>query len=465
MTTIDTISPSGLDTLRAMVAGEVFAPGDQGYDEARRPWDLAADQRPAVVVFAESVVDVVRAVRFARSHGMRIAPQGTGHGALPLELLEDAMLLRTSRMRRVDIFPATYSARAEAGAQWEDVTVPASEYGLAALAGSSSNVGVTGYTLGGGLGWLARRYGLAANSVTAVEIVTPDGRLVRADADHDTDIFWAVRGGGGSLGVVTALEMTLYPVSELYAGALFFPIERAAEVLHAWRRWTDTVPDELTSWGRLLRMPPIDEVPEPLRGRAFVLVEAAYIGDALSGAGLIRPLRALGPELDTFAVIQAPALQRLHMDPESPVPGAGDGAFLAALPANAIDTLLALVGPGVQTPLMSVEIRHLGGALAREAVGAGAQPKIDAQYVIFAVGIAPTPELAEAARTHAQALKEALAPWHAGYDYYNFVETPAEAEVVLPPASYQRLREIKATYDPDQAIISAHPVRPAAVTT
>jgi UDP-N-acetylenolpyruvoylglucosamine reductase len=461
MATMETISPSSLETLRAMVAGDVFAPDDQGYDEARRAWDLAADQRPAAVVFAESVVDVVRAVRFARSQRMRIAPQGTGHGALPLELLEGAMLLRTSRMRRVDIFPSIRTARAEAGAQWEDVTVPASEYGLAALAGSSSNVGVTGYTLGGGMGWLARLYGLAANSVTAVEIVTPDGRLVRADADHEADIFWAVRGGGGSVGVVTALEMTLYPVSELYAGALFFGIERASEVLRAWRRWTDTVPDELTSLGRLLRMPPIDEVPEPLRGRAFVLVEAAYIGDAQSGGALIRPLRALGPELDTFAAIQAPALQQLHMDPESPVPGAGDGAFLAALPDNAIDTALALVGPGVQTPLQSVEIRHLGGALGREAVGAGAHPRIDAQYVIFAVGIAPTPELAEAARTHARALKEALAPWHAGYDYYNFLETPAAAEVALPPASSQRLREIKATYDPDQAIISAHPVRPA----
>jgi hypothetical protein len=200
-----------------------------------------------------------------------------------------------------------------------------------------------------------------------------------------------------------------------------------------------------------------------MRGRAFVLVEAAYLGPVQSGAALIRPLRALGPELDTFAAIQAPALQQLHMDPESPVPGAGDGAFLAALPDHAIQSALALVGPGVHTPLLSVEIRHLGGALSREAVGAGAQPKIDAQYVIFAVGIAPTPELAEATRMHARALKKALAPWHAGYDYYNFVETPSEAEVVLPPASYARLQKIKAAYDPDQAIISAHPVRPIGV--
>jgi hypothetical protein len=264
------------------------------------------------------------------------------------------------------------------------------------------------------------------------------------------------------VGVVTALEMTLYPVSELYAGAVFFPIERAAEVLHAWRRWTDTVPDELTSLSRLLRLPPLDEVPEPLRGRAFVLIEGAYLGDALSGAQLIRPLRDLGPAIDTFATIPAPALAQLNMDPDAPLPSVGDGAFLAALPAAAIDTVVALAGAGAQTPLEHLEIRHLGGALAREASGAGAQPKIDAQYVIFAAGIAPTPDLAAAARRKVRAVKEALAPWHAGYDYYNFVETPAEAEVVLPRASYERLREIKATYDPDQMIVSAHPVRPAA---
>jgi FAD/FMN-containing dehydrogenase len=456
-----TVTPSSLETLRAMVAGDVVAPGDQGYDQARQAWDLAVDQRPAVVVFAESVVDVVRAVRFARAHGLRIAPQATGHGALPLEELENAMLLRTSRMRRVDIFPAARMARAESGAQWENVTLPAGEHGLAALAGTSPNVGVTGYTLGGGMGWLTRRHGLAANSVTAVEIVTADSRLVRADGDHEADIFWAVRGGGGSVGVVTAIEMTLYPAAELYAGALLFPIERAKEVLHACRQWTDTVPDELTSLGRLLRVPAVDAVPEQLRGRAFVLVEAAYIGDAQSGAELLRPLRDLDPEIDTFATIPAPALAQLNMDPDAPTPVIGDGAFLASLPGEAIDTILARVGPGAPSPLQHVEIRHLGGALARDAPAAGALPRIDAPYLIFAASIAPTPELADAARKQARAVKTALAPWHAGYDYYNFVETPAEAEVVLPPGSYQRLREIKATYDPDQAIISTHPVRPA----
>ena len=303
------------------------------------------DERPAIVVEAESAADVARAVRYARAHRMRIAPQGTGHSAGPLEPLDGAMLLRTTRMRQVRIDPAARTARAEAGAIWQDVTVPAGQHGLAALAGSFPDVGVTGYTLGGGLSWLARRYGLAANSITAAELVTPGGDLVRADAGHNSDLFWAVRGGGGSVGVVTALEMRLYPVRELYAGDLFFPIQRAAEVLHAWREWTLAVPDEVTSIGHILRFPPLPEVPGPFRGRAFVIVEAACLGDADTGAELTGPLRRLGPELDTFAMIPAPALAQLNMDPGQPVPGVGDGAFLTDLPAAAVDALLTVAGP------------------------------------------------------------------------------------------------------------------------
>ena len=461
MTTSDIIAGRDLETLRAALTGGVLAVGDAGYDQARQAWNLAADERPAVVVMAESAADVAQAVRFACTRGMRIAPQGTGHGAGALEPLQGAMLLRTARIRRVQIDPVSRTARAEAGALWQDVTVPAGEHGLAALAGTSPNVGVTGYTLGGGIGWLARRYGLAANSVTAAEIVTPDGRLVRTEAGHEPDLFWAVRGGGGSVGVVTALEMRLYPVRELYAGALFFPIQRAAQVLHAWRAWTGTVPDEVTSLGRILRLPPLPEIPEPLRGRAFALVEAACLGDAGTGSDLLGPLRRLGPELDTFAMIPAPALQQLHMDPDQPVPNQGDGAFLADFPAAAIDALVALAGPDADTPLLSVEVRHLGGALARPAPGGGAQPDVGARYAVFAGGFTPTPELVGSVRAHAQAVKDALVPWHADYDYYNFEEIPAAASTVLPAASYHRLQEIKARYDPDQVIISTHPVWPA----
>jgi hypothetical protein len=458
MNITDDIAGRDLEALRAAVVGRVFVPGQAGYDQARQAWNLAVDTRPAVVVAAESAADVVKAVRYARAHRMRIAPQGTGHGAAPLEPLDGAMLLRTTRMRKVDIDPVNRIARVEAGAVWQDVIDPAGQHGLAALAGSSPNVGVTGYTLGGGLGWLARRYGLAANSVTAAELVTPGGHLVRADAGHEPYLFWAVRGGGG-VGVVTALEMRLYPVRELYAGDLFFPIQRAAEVLRAWREWTATVPDDVTSIGHILRLPPLPEVPEPLRGRAFAILEAACLADAGTGAELIGPLRRLGPELDTFAMIPAAALGQLNLDPTQPMPGQGDGAFLADFPAAAIDALVAVAGPDAETPPDSVEVRHLGGALARPVPG-GAQPSIDASYLLYAAGAALTPGLAGPVRAHTQAVKDGLAPWHAGYDYYNFEETPATASAVLPPDSFRRLQQIKAGYDPDQVIISAHPVWP-----
>jgi FAD/FMN-containing dehydrogenase len=449
--------------LEAAISGEVFVPGQAGYDQARQAWNLAVDQRPAVVVVAESAGDVAEAVRYARSHGLRIAPQGTGHDAGPLERLDDAMLLRTSRMRGVRIDPAASTARAEAGAVWRDVTGPAGAQGLAPLAGSAPGVGVAGYTLGGGLGWLARRHGLAANNVTAAEIVTTDGRRVRADASNEPDLFWAVRGGGGSVGVVTALEMRLFPVGELYAGDLFFPIQRTGEVLEAWRAWTDTVPDEVTSIGRIMRFPPAPVVPEPMRGRAFVMVEAACLCDAGAGAELVEPLRRLGPELDMFAMIRPPALGQLHMDPEEPMPNDGDGAFLTDFPAAAIDALVAVAGPDADTSLTSVEVRHLGGELARPAPGDPAQPTIEASHLMFAVAATPTAGLAAAVRRDAQAVKDALAAWHASYDYYNEVGIPALASAVLPPASHRRLQKIKARYDPDQVVISNHPVWPARV--
>jgi len=458
MSSARSVPPEATDALRAEVAGAVFVPADPGYNRARQAWTLTVDQRPAMVVEAASAADVAAAVRFARAQGLRIAPQGTGHGAAPLEPLDSALLLRTSRLRGVRIDPDTRTARADAGVVWQDVAVPASEHGLAALAGTAPNVGVTGYTLGGGLGWLARRYGLAANSVTAAEIVTPDGQLVRADPEHEPDLFWAVRGGGGSVGVVTALEMQLYPVPESYAGALFFPVQRAGEVLHSWREWTTSVPDEVTSIGRIVRIPPLPAVPAQLRGRAFAMVEAAYVGDERTGVDLVAPLRKLAPEMDTFATIPAPALSQLHMDPTEPVPAVGDGVLLTDFPAAAADALVGLAGADADTMLISIEVRHLDGALRRPKADGGALPSIDASYALYGTGVAATPEAVATVGGQAQALKDALTPWHASYSYYNTTDTPAPAQALLPPDSYQRLRQIKISRDADDAIISAHPV-------
>ncbi len=453
-----------LRTLDAAIQGSVIAPGDTDWDEARQAWNLAVDQRPAAVALPESSEDVAAIVNFAREHGLRVAPQGTGHNAHPLQhRLVDSILVRTSRMRRVAINPTSRRAFVEAGAVWMDVTVPAAEHGLAALAGSSPDVGVVGYSLGGGLSWLSRRYGLAANHVLAAEIVTADGAIVRADRDSHPDLFWALRGGGGSFGIVTALEIELFPIAHVYAGALFWPQERGREVLEAWRQWTrGALPDEINSIGRLVNVPPLPMVPEFLRGRSFVVIEAIYLGEEAAGAELIAPLRALGPEIDTFATIPAPALSHLHMDPEQPVPGSGDGMLLAELPADAIDAFMATAAGPAGSALLSAEIRQLGGALARPAPDHGALSSIDAPYIMFAVGMAPTPEAVAAVAAQVDGLKRALSPWRADHEYLNFMERPVDSRSLYPHEyTYRRLQAIKAQYDPADVVQANHPIRPA----
>jgi FAD/FMN-containing dehydrogenase len=462
MTTIRTADETtGVGVLRELIQGHAVLPGEGGWELARQAWNLAADQHPVAVAFVETAADVPAVVDYARVRGLRVTTQATGHFAGSLDGFEDTILVKTSRMRGLEIDSEARTARAEAGVLWEEVSVAAAEHGLAGLAGSSPDVGVVGYTLGGGVGWLARRYGLAANSVVAVELVTADGRIVRADRETEPDLFWAVRGGGGSFGIVTAIEFALYPVAEVYAGVLFFPFERAAEVLNAWSAWVEDTPEEITSAGRLMQFPPIPDIPEPMRGRSFVLVEAAYLGSKEEGAELLRPLRELGPELDTFATIPASELRFLHMDPPQPVPAAGDGMALAELTPEAVDALVAVAGPGSGSPLLSVEVRQLEGAVAVERPEHGTVGHLEASFALFGVGMALDEEMEAAVRVHAQTVKDALAPWAEARGHFNFSDRPLDGQSLYPPATYLRLQEIKAACDPDDLFRASHPIRPA----
>ncbi len=449
------------DLAQLRISGEIVTPQDAGWNSARLAWNLALDQRPALIAYPESPNDVIEIVRYARANGMRVAAQGTGHGAVALGPLENTVLIKTSRMRRVDIQPQARIARGEAGVEWQEVVAPAAEHGLLALHGSSPNVGVVGYTLGGGMGWLARKHGLAANSVTAIEIVTPDGVLRRVDRDNDPDLFWALRGGGGNFGVVTAIEFRLYPYTEAYAGWLFWPIERAGEILHAWRRWTQSgLPEEITSVGRILQFPPIPEMPEPVRGKSFVVVEAAYMGDQESGEELLRPLRELEPAMDTFAVVPVTALADLHQDPPHPVPGAGDGMLLRELTVDAVDALVKVAGPESRSPLLSVELRHLGGELAVARPENGALSSLDAEYAMSAVGIAGTEEDKLRVELHVERVQDALTPWEAGTTYWNFTEKRVDEQAFFPRHTVQRLRRVKAMYDASNVLQANHEIAP-----
>jgi len=448
--------------LSGVLTGEVVLPGQPGFDDARQAFNLAADQEPAAVVFAGSARDVAAAITFAADHGLRIAAQGTGHNAMPLGPLTDTILLKTHRMNRVDIDPLAQTARVEAGTVWSDVVQAAAKHGLAPLPGSSGNVGVAGYTLGGGVSFLGRKYGLSASNVRAIEVVTADGQPRRADREHEPDLFWALRGGGGSFGIVTALELRLFPVTQLYAGILWYPIERGPDVLHAWRDLTrGTVPDELTTLGRFLRLPPIPELPAEIRGKSFALVEAFHLGDQAQADELLAPLRALRPVNDTIATITVPELLHVHMDPEQPAASLGDGLMLSRLPDQAIDALVSTAGRNAAFPLASVEVRHLGGELGRGRRDNGALASLQAPYLLYAAGITPTPDLAAPARAQIGAVEDALAPWMAAHMYLNFSETSRPRATLWTEPAYHRLRQIKARVDPDDVIRSNHPVPPA----
>jgi hypothetical protein len=449
---------SDLRTLRALSSGTVVSPADRGYEEARAAWNLAADQRPAAVVFPENATDIAFAVAYAREAGLRVSVQGTGHNPMPLGEMSDSVLIRTSRMRQVDIDPIARRARVQAGAIWSDVAPQASAYGLAALAGSSPDVGVVGYSLGGGIGYLGRKHGIQTNSVTAIEVVTTDGEHVRTDAEHDPDLFWALRGGGGNFGVVTAIEFKLYPVSALYGGWLIWPWEDSQRVIERWVDWTRTAPDEVTSMARIMQLPPIPDVPEMLRGRQIVVVSAAYLGGKADGDWLLGPMRELRPEIDTFEEMAPAGLSYLHGDPETPVPAVSDQTIIDDLPQGAIDTFVAQAGPDAGSSLLAAELRQMGGAFARSGEGHGALSHIDGSYVVFGVGMTMDEQMGAAVERDSRELMDAMQGYGHGRNYSNFAERQVDARSFYSEDTYRRLLEVRSRVDPDGLMRANHEI-------
>jgi FAD/FMN-containing dehydrogenase len=454
-------STSQLSDLVPTLEGKVVLPDDAGFDAARQAWNLAVDQRPSMVVFPETPADVVAAVRLARELQQRIAPQATGHNAEPLGSLENTILLKTERMRAVTIDAAARTARVEAGVLAGDIAQAAARHGLAAVVGTAADVGFVGYTLGGGIGVLSRRFGLASSRVREIELVTAGGELVRADHAHLPDLFWALRGGGGSFGVVTAVVTELLPVTEAYAGSLWYPVERAGEVLHAWRELVQAgPPDELSTIARMMSFPPVPDVPEAVRGKSFALIHVFHVGNRAHADLLLEPLRALGPINDTIQTTTMPALSGVAMDPPQPVPVTGDGLMVRDLPAEALDALLNVARPAAGSQLAIVELRHLEGEVTRGRPQDGAVTSISAKHALYAGGFAPSPEIRAFSKSQIEAVQHALAPWATRYLNPNFAETKHAAESLWTEQTYQRLRRIKATVDPDDVIRSNHPIQP-----
>lgn len=459
-----TISPDTTRGLQFALLGSVFHPEDEGWDDARAAWNLAVDQRPAAVVVAADAADIAQTMRFARQTGLRVLAQSTGHLASAVGDLSDTVLIRTAHMQGVEVFADTRTARVEAGVTWGRVNDALANTGLAALAGSSPDVGVVGYTLGGGYGWLARSRGLAASSVTAIELVLADGRHLRATDSEHAELFWALRGGGGNFGIVTAIEFRVYPIADVYAGMLLFPIARVREVLTAYASWTSDLDESVTTCARILRFPPLPELPDFLRGRSFVGVDGAIDAPDTRARELLSPLRALSPEIDTFTRIPATELSSIHLDPPAPVPVVGDGLILDELDEAAIDALLASAAGAEGSSLLVVDLRHLGGALGRPSSSAGAVGGLAGSYLLYTAGIAPTPETTQAIGVEVASVRAAMMPWMSELDYSNFREVGTSPERFWRTEVLERLRSVKTIVDPDDVVRSAHPLRIASGT-
>ena len=441
------------------IDGRIATSGDSDWDEVRLAWNLAKDQQPAAVALVESADDVAKTVAFAAANDLRVAGQGTGHGAAGLPELDDTILIKTVAMGGVEIDPDAQTARVEAGVLSIDLGEAAGGHSLCSLPGSAPDVGVIGYTLGGGLSWLGRKHGFACNRVSAIELVGADGERRTVDAENDADLFWALRGGGGCYAIVTALHLALLPIAELYAGLFAFPAAVGAEALRTYRDWAASQPDEVSSVVRFVTPPPIPDVPEPIRGVPLLTIDGACIGTRGEGEAAFAPLREIGETiLDTFDWMPAAGLSRIHMDPEAPVPGIGEGGLVGELSDEAVDAFVGLAGPDSGSPLLLSELRHLGGAFGLPAENAGALSHLDAGYVMYSVGMPMTPELGAAIPAHLEKIGETMRPFGAEGGYFNFVEAPCDVDAILPADVCDKLRAVKAKWDPENRVVANHAI-------
>ena len=393
-------------SLRGLCGGAVYLPGDAEFDESRTPWNVAVDQRPAAVAYPANADETAELVKAAVAAGLRVTPQSTGHNAGPLGRLDDVVLVRTSAMTHIDIDRVRQVARVGGGALWLPVVEAAAAQGFAVLHGSSPDVGVAGYSLGGGIFMYARQLGMQTNAITGVELVTADGSILWASATENAELFWALRGGGGNFGIVTALEFAMFPFQTAYAGMLVWDRTETERVLRRWVEWTADAPDEVTTSFRVLNLPPLPELPEAFRGRQLVVIDGAVLASDERSIEILAALRDLEPEMDTFGRVPVRRCARLHMDPEGPTPAVSNTALLDGMPEPAIPAFVEHAGPGTTSTLLVHELRQLGGALGRPHPGAGAMPMVDGQFLAFGVGIAATPEMGAAGQRDAERSSE-----------------------------------------------------------
>ncbi|MCU1519316.1 MAG: FAD/FMN-containing dehydrogenase or oxidase [Pseudarthrobacter sp.] len=453
--------------LQLLVRGLVYAPGDAHYETEVAAFNLATRHTPELVLSAVNADDVVAAVRWAAARDMSISVQSTGHGAA--NAITGGLLISTRLMLELSIDPEERTARVGAGVRWRDVLRAAAPYGLMGLHGSTTDVGVVGYTLGGGLPLLGGKYGFASDHVLGFDLVTPDGVLRRVDAGSDPRLFALLRGGKGNFGIVTAMEFSLFPAGELFAGGIFYDGGHARQVLAAFREWTRGLSSEAAASLAFLRLPDMEEVPGFLRGKFVMHLRFAWQGGAGEGAAMLAPMRAAAPVLvDGVGPLPYARVDEIHADPEQPVPVHEGGLLLKEFDDGLAEALLQLAGPGSTAPLLLAEIRLMGGALAVPLRGADPAADCvggrDAALSFFAVGIM-APPVAHLVPAAIASVRLALEPYGTGgtaVNLHGHLASPELAASAWPEAVRIMLSEAKAELDPKNLFRHGHAILPAA---
>jgi FAD/FMN-containing dehydrogenase len=438
-------------------SGRVHAPGEDGYDAQRLPWQRKFDPFPALIVEAGGPADVATALRIARENELPITVQSTGHGAVSSS--DGALLLKTAQMNGVEVDAERRVARAGAGALWADVIAAAAPHGLAPLSGTSAGVGVAGYTLGGGAGLLSRTYGFAADSLLRADIVTADGERLTVSAGDHGDLFWALRGGSGNFGIVTALEFRLHPGDRLYGGIAMFDAAGAPAALARYRDWALDEPDESNTALVVMTLPPLPQIPEAMRGRRVLVLRAFYAGEAADGEGVLAPLleAAGAPLTGGFAPMTYADTATMLGPPPPPTAGDTQIELFHDVPDDVLDVVADPDGPPA-----AVELRHWGGEMARPGDDAGPAGHRDVPFSVVVTALAQDRAGWPAAKADADEIAARLRPYSTGGSFLNFLSDPARTPSAYTAADYERLAEIKAAYDPDNVFHRGHNIPPAA---
>lgn len=439
------------ERLRSVVAGPVLEPGDEGYAEELSGFNLAVTHTPDVVVGLTSEDDAVAVVQAAAATGTPVRVLATGHG-IP-NPMQGGIVVTTTRMTGVTVDAETQTAHINAGSRWAEVIAAAAPHGLAPITGASDAVGCIGYTLGGGLGPLARTYGFSSDWARSFRVVTANG-AVTASTTENPELFWALRGGKGGFGIVTAMDFALVELTTLYGGSVFFDAEHIAPVLRTWGGWTKTLPEAANSSVVILRLPPLEFIPAPLRGKTVLGVRFAYVGDAVEGKRLFQPIRDAGPTIiDAVGEMAAADIALIHNDPKDPTPSWDRGMLLDDLDADFVEAFLDVAGPEQQLPLVAVEVRHLGGATERDVPEGSAVGGRSGACMLALIGV-PDPDLFEKVLpATVDAVLAKLGPWVCTETTVNFAggfALPGSYQASWPEDTFARLADVRATHDPER---------------